>query len=98
MFQTTLILAVQAAVRTHSKEKHEALTNAVLNSAISKTPDENRQAMFIRLCDELTETHIHLLKFFDSGLSPSIDLDDSVWRMNMALSELGSKSRRIIPI
>ena len=91
VFQTTVIQAVQAAVRTHSKEKHEALKNAVLNSAISKTPDENRQAMFIRLCDELTETHIHLLKFFDSELSPSIDLDDSVWRMNMALSELGEQ-------
>lgn len=62
VIQTTVIQATQAAIRTHSKEKHEALRNVVLNSAISKSPDENRLAMFIRLCDALTELQIHILK------------------------------------
>lgn len=99
VLQTTVIQATQAAIRTHSKEKHEALRNVVLNSAISKSPDENRQAMFIRLCDELTETHIHLLMFFneDKAASVVLDLDHSDWRMNTALGRLGNLIEDVFP-
>jgi len=36
----------QAAVRTHYRDKLEALRNAVLNVAIGRTPDEDEQAVF----------------------------------------------------
>ena len=88
IFVSTTIQAYQAVIRTHSKEKHEALRNAVLNSALPKAPDENRQAMFIQLCDELTDLHMHVLKLFEGTGIPSINLDDADWRKNIALKEL----------
>jgi hypothetical protein len=64
-FVSTTLQATQAALRTHQQEKLEALRNAVLNTALGKQPDDDRQAIFLSLIDSLTPAHLRMLKFFD---------------------------------
>ncbi len=63
-FISTLFYATQAAMRTHQKEKLDALKNAVMNSAFQPTIDENLQLMFLNLVDRYTPWHLILLQFF----------------------------------
>ena len=66
LFQTTLLNATQLAIRNHQLEKKEALQNAVLNTALQKSPDEGLQLMFLAFIDVFTPTHIRILKFFEN--------------------------------
>jgi hypothetical protein len=65
-FVTAVMTSVQSVGRTHSKEKRAALRNAVLNSAIENSVDDNVQAMFLDFVDRLTPLHLKLLIFFES--------------------------------
>ncbi len=60
-FITVVLHASTVAIRTHQREKLEALRNAVANVAVGLAPDETLQAMLIRLVDELTPMHLKLL-------------------------------------
>jgi hypothetical protein len=62
-FISTLLYATQVAMRTHRQEKLDALRNAVLNSALNPTVDENLQLMFLNLVDRYTPWHLTLLQF-----------------------------------
>jgi hypothetical protein len=46
-FLSAVIQANRIAMSTHQKEKHDALRNAVRNSALKSAPREDRQAMFL---------------------------------------------------
>ena len=46
-FNSAFVQAAQIAVRTHRKEKLDALRNAVLNVALGREPDGNRQEQFL---------------------------------------------------
>jgi hypothetical protein len=63
-FVSTMMQATQIALRTHQKEKLEALRNALLNIAIGRSPNEDLQTMFLQFVDTLTTWHIRILKFF----------------------------------
>ena len=65
MFVTTVMHASQAAIRNHQEEKLEALRNAVLNSALPNSIEEDYQLMFVDLIDTFTPWHLRILKFFD---------------------------------
>ena len=65
-FITVVMHATQVAIRNHQQEKLEALRNAVLNTAMSKAPENDRQLMFLNFIDELTPWHLRLLRFFDA--------------------------------
>lgn len=65
VFITTVMHASQAAIRSHRKEKLEALRNAVLNSALGNAPDEDLQLIFLNLIDTFTTWHLSILKFWD---------------------------------
>jgi len=65
-FISTLLYATQVAMRTHQKEKLDALRNAVVSSAIRPTIDENLQIMFLNLVDRYTRWHLILLQFSDN--------------------------------
>jgi len=65
VFISTLLYATQAAMRTHQDEKLAALRNAVINSAIRSSIDENLQLMFLNLVDRYTQWHLILLHFLD---------------------------------
>lgn len=64
-FVTSILHASQAAMRSHQKEKLEALRNAVLNVAAGRSPDDDLQLMFLTFVDTLTPWHIKVLRFFD---------------------------------
>lgn len=65
VFISTLLYATQAAMRTHQGEKLAALRNAVINSAIRPSVDENLQLMFLNLIDRYTRWHLIILHFLD---------------------------------
>jgi hypothetical protein len=66
-FVSAVAQATQAALRTHSSEKRDALRNAVLNVASGTAPEEYLQSVFLNLVDSFTVTHLHLLALFNAG-------------------------------
>jgi hypothetical protein len=63
-FIDCVLQATQAAIRSHRQTKHDALRNAVLNSALPGSPDSSTQLMFISFIDRFTEWHIRILFLF----------------------------------
>ena len=70
-FVSAALQATQAALRTHRKEKLEALRNAVLNIAIGHSPDQDQAAMFLAYVEELSPWHLRLLVFFQEPARPA---------------------------
>jgi hypothetical protein len=66
MFISAVVQATRAAIGTHQREKLEALRNAVLNIALSKSLDDEKQIVFLNLIETFSETHLELLKLFDN--------------------------------
>ena len=64
-FVSAVIQATRAAVGTHQQEKLTALRNAVLNTALGKSLDEEKQGVFWNLIEALSATHLLLLHFFN---------------------------------
>ncbi|MEG4397262.1 hypothetical protein [Microcoleus sp. BROC3] len=62
VFQTTFMQACQIAARTHKEQKLEALKNAVLNSSIPRSLEDDVLAMFLNWIDGFTALHISTLK------------------------------------
>jgi len=62
-FIDTVIHASQAAMRSNRKGKLQALRNAVVNSALPGSPDDDTQQIFINLVDNFTQVHLRILKF-----------------------------------
>lgn len=60
-FVTLMLDAGNAAVRTHEREKVEALRNAVLNSACIGSPGRNLELQFVALINQLSGWHLRLL-------------------------------------
>ena len=72
-FTTALLRASQAAIRTHHREKLDALRNAVLNVALQNYPDETLAHMFVSFVDEMQPLHIRVLTLFDkSSENPTV--------------------------
>jgi hypothetical protein len=63
-FFSAFAQATQAALRTHQKAKLDALRNAVLNVALGKETEANRQGQFLALVDRFTGAHLTILRFF----------------------------------
>ncbi len=79
MFMTAVYEATNIAIRTHQKEKLEALRNAVRHSALPGAPDDSTQMMFLRFVDELTALHLRVLVILN-------DPDGSVERTGKGIS------------
>jgi hypothetical protein len=65
-FISAVMHASQLALRTHQKEKLDALRNAILNVAKGQSPDEALQHMFLDFIDSLSELHLRILRLFQS--------------------------------
>lgn len=63
---TAVVKAGRIALATHQQEKLDALRNAVVNSVAPGAPADDEQARFFRLIDELTPSHIVMLRFLQS--------------------------------
>ncbi len=63
-FVSAALTATQAALRTHQQEKLDALKNAVVNVALGREPEADRQQQFLALVDRFAAAHFILLQFF----------------------------------
>jgi hypothetical protein len=63
-FISATLQATQDALRTNQQEKLEALRNAVVNVALGRDHDANRQVQFLSLVDRFSAAHLTLLRFF----------------------------------
>jgi hypothetical protein len=63
-FLTVFVQATRIAAQNHQKEKLNALRNAIVSSVFHQDISEDLQLIFIRFIDELTPSHLLLLKFF----------------------------------
>jgi len=68
-FFSILIHASQIALRTHQEEKLEALQNAIINSALKLSPDDDLQLTFLNYIDTFTILHIKLLDLYNTPKS-----------------------------
>ncbi len=73
-FITIVLQASTAAIRSHQKEKLVALKNVILNSALGPVADEDLELIFVRFVEELTPSHLYLLKFFVDNEAEFISL------------------------
>jgi hypothetical protein len=90
-FITTTIQASQAAIRTHQKEKLNALRNAVLNSALNTNLNDEIQLLCLSLVERLTVSHILILEYFSTcerGISVSINNKENKSVYEMIASNL----------
>jgi hypothetical protein len=63
-FVSATLVATQGALKTHQREKLDAFKNAVLNVALGKDTNADRQGQFLTLVDRFTAAHLTLLRFF----------------------------------
>lgn len=69
VFVTVAMHATQVALRNHQQAKLDALRNAVLNSVLPNSPQEDEQMVFLRLIDQLTPWHLRLLSLLDDPVA-----------------------------
>jgi hypothetical protein len=62
LFITVVLQATSIALRNHQEEKLEALRNAVVNSVLPSSADDDIKLMFLDLVDELKVSHLRLLR------------------------------------
>ena len=60
---TQILVATEAAQRTHDDEKLEALANVAVRAALPNGLDEQWAMMMLRLVDELTPLHFQILVY-----------------------------------
>jgi hypothetical protein len=65
-FISAVLQASAIAQRTHLKDKLDALRNALMNIALSQTPDETLQSIFLGYIDGFTEWHIRILRLYQA--------------------------------
>ncbi|WP_321473917.1 hypothetical protein [uncultured Paludibaculum sp.] len=56
-------------MRTHRREKIDALRNAILNVAIGRAPGEAQQEVFLGYVDSFTAWHITILRFMEGPIA-----------------------------
>ncbi|GAA2811519.1 hypothetical protein GCM10010522_31640 [Kribbella solani] len=82
---TAVVKAGRIALATYQQEKLDALRNAVVNSVAPGAPADDEQARFFRLIDELTPSHIVMLRFLQSpgGALRQLPADQRPARFNI---------------
>jgi hypothetical protein len=64
-FIDTVIQTSRIAMTTSQSEKLEALRNAVINAALSGSPDSTRRQLILHWVDGFTAAHVQILELFD---------------------------------
>jgi hypothetical protein len=64
LFVTAVVQAARTAINNHQREKLEALRNAVLSVALSRTWDEEKCLVFLHLIEIFSVTHLEILRLF----------------------------------
>lgn len=68
-FLSTVAQATTQAIRTHRREKLDALRAAVLNTALGIKLDEVMRARFLTLVDQYSPLHLRVLGLYDNPRS-----------------------------
>jgi len=63
-FYDLAVRAARSASASSAEGKHRALQNALYNSGVGASIEADMQAVFLRYVDELTVSHLRLLRFF----------------------------------
>lgn len=79
-FQSILISANQLVLKHHQPEKVNFFSNAVVNSLTTSTLSYDKKIIFINLLDELTISHIQILKILRNGIIWGIDKETTEFR------------------
>ncbi len=66
VFYDAAVAAASIATATSSEEKHRALKNALFNVGMGDSLDADKRAIYLRYIDELTPSHVALLRFADN--------------------------------
>lgn len=90
-FVTTILHATPAALRSHQREKVDALRNAVLNVALEQNPDETLTLMFLSFIDTITPLHMKVLAHFDQSGEIGIFTGANVAFIDQYLPELNDR-------
>ncbi|MEM7716352.1 MAG: hypothetical protein AAF349_22740 [Cyanobacteria bacterium P01_A01_bin.68] len=69
LFISVLIEALKVVISTHQEEKINSLNNAVLNAAHQSNINDDKQLIFIKFIDNLTELHIRTLKLLNNPVA-----------------------------
>ena len=65
-FTDIVLQATTFALKTSEKKKIDCFRNALLNTAMGKSPDKTKSQIFLNQLDKFTVWHITLLDFIDS--------------------------------
>lgn len=68
LFQTIVLDATHTALKTHQELKRNALCNACMNTAKGINISEDKQLIFIKMIDQLTDIDLKLLLYFENPL------------------------------
>ena len=74
-FVSAVLQATQAALCSHEKEKLNALSNAVLNTALETARDDDSRAVLASLSGRFTPLHLRMLQTFRKSSLPVQDAD-----------------------
>lgn len=64
-FLDTVVAATRAVAATSRQEKLDALRNAVVNTLLPSSPEDDLRLRYIRIIDEMMPEHLQLLRFLD---------------------------------
>lgn len=87
-FVTVMLHATQAALRSHEREKLDALRAAVTNAALQGEPDVDQRLIFTRWVDELTASHMAVLRFL---LDPRGAVEERADAMGTSVPPIGNQ-------
>jgi hypothetical protein len=65
-FISIMTRASQLAIMNHQEEKLTALHNAIVNTALNISIDENKQMMFINMVDAFTPWHLKFIYYLEN--------------------------------
>ena len=63
-FVSTVLAITAVAIRTHQREKLDALRNAIAQAALGKIPDYDERSLLLNILDRMTAMHLAVLRVF----------------------------------
>jgi hypothetical protein len=107
VFVSTVLATTILALKTHEDEKLRSFRNAVLNSVLPGAPDGYEQMTFLRLVDEVTPLHVHMLMLLDNPMKwysihdipvPNIGAGGLLTTIELGMPNLAANPEAIIQI
>jgi hypothetical protein len=99
---TSVLTATALAMRTHQREKLEALQNAVVNSVLGTEAESEVESLFMSFVDSFTPLHLSILRAYDEGGDSLSNLrtaySTKAYLSNAVLQDLSSRGLLLSPV